>query len=77
MQSMSMVTVHKPIPTPIYIQPGNPPWFMDGNHRHTLHESVILRLQKRADYRPQNLLKICPDVNKVSEFFDVEKWIRL
>ena len=51
--------------------------FMDGNHKYTLHESVILRLQKRADYRPLNLMKICPDVNRLSEFFDVEKWTRL
>ena len=51
--------------------------FMDGKHKHTLHESVLLRLQKRADYRPQNLIKICPDVNNLSQFFDVEKWIKL
>ncbi len=51
--------------------------FMDGKHKHTLHESVVLRLQKRADYRPKNLIKICSDVNKLSEFFEVEKWTRL
>ena len=51
--------------------------FMDGNHKHSLHQSVVLRLQKRGDYRPKNLIKTCPDVNKLSEFFDVEKWTRL
>jgi uncharacterized protein (DUF2235 family) len=51
--------------------------FMDTRYRHCLHESVLLRLQKRADYRPANLLKICPDPGDFNKHFDIEKWNRL
>lgn len=51
--------------------------FMDDKYKHTLHESVLLRLQQRKDYRPKNLMGICSDINAVPEYFHIEKWNRL
>lgn len=51
--------------------------FMNTHPKPTLHESVLLRLRGRPDYRPKNLMKICPDIAAITEHFPVEKWRRL
>ena len=51
--------------------------FMSAAAKHSLHESVLLRLQGRQDYRPKNLMKICPDIDAIPAHFHIEKWNRL
>ncbi|MBK8191947.1 MAG: DUF2235 domain-containing protein [Lewinellaceae bacterium] len=51
--------------------------FMSRTYKNTLHESVLLRLQGREDYRPKNLMGICNDINAIPEHFQIEKWERL
>lgn len=51
--------------------------FMSFRTKHTLHESVWLRLQARQDYRPKNLMKICSDITAIPKYFHLEKWVRL
>lgn len=51
--------------------------FMSRTYKNTLHESVLLRLQGREDYRPKNLMGICNDINAIPEHFQIEKWVRL
>jgi len=45
--------------------------------KHTLHESVMMRMQGRSDYRPKNLMKICSDLRAFSQHFLIENWKRL
>lgn len=42
-----------------------------------LHQSVIMRMQGRSDYRPKNLMKICSDINALAQYFLIEDWKRL
>lgn len=44
---------------------------------HTLHESVVLRMQQLETYRPKNLMKIGRDISEIKEKFEIEKWERL
>jgi uncharacterized protein (DUF2235 family) len=53
------------------------PRFLSTGHEITLHESVLLRLQGRQDYRPKNLMKICSDIDAIPTHFYIEKWKRL
>ena len=44
---------------------------------HTLHESVLLRMQNLETYRPKNVMGICDEIPKIKEKFQIEKWVRL
>jgi hypothetical protein len=59
-------------------------YFNLGRHRylpeyvkHTLHESVVLRLQGMATYKPKNVIKICGDIKSIPDKFQIEKWVHL
>ena len=51
--------------------------FMPAQNKVTIHETVLLRLQERDDYRPKNLMGICGEVKSVAEKVQIEKWVRL
>ena len=51
--------------------------FMSAYERYTLHESVLWRLEKLSTYRPENIKRICNDISKIKDKFDIEKWERL
>lgn len=52
--------------------------FIPKDTKVTLHESVLLRLQQLAAYRPKNLMNICEnDISAIPQKFNIEKWVRI
>ena len=51
--------------------------FMAPKEKHTLHESVVLRLQQLETYRPKNVMAICGEIKNIPDKFLVEKWVQI
>ncbi len=51
--------------------------FIPNNIKHTLHESVLMRLQEDKNYRPKNIMSLTKDLDAIETKFDIEKWVKL
>ena len=51
--------------------------YISSYERQILHESVVKRMREKADYRPNNVMKICGDLNGLEDNFIIEPWKKL